>query len=601
MKMIAVLFGVMLAAVPANAQTTTPLERGIAAESASRWDEALAVYRESLRQDPKQARLWVRVSQIEARLGRREAGIAALEAAAAAAPEDADIHRQLSAAQAEAGRPEAALEAIEQALRLEPDSEESLRAHSRIATWVGKYDRAQGSYRRLLRIAPADADLTLDLARVSAWAGSTDEAVRAYRRYLRAAPGAADIWLELATTESWRGNSAGALDALRQYRQRFGESPAHDQALAAVLARGNRPRQAAKLLDELLSRDPGNYQLNLSRTLASAAQQKRHDALSSFEAARQLRPDDPETRGVRGFLRSALASTAEPRGSYYGDSDGLRVQRFAPRVSLAFLDGTRIDGGYDRADLRARGGSGLEQVDGALQARHEFAWVGMTQRLGLLTVRAAAGPSWVGSRDRIAYTVGAQINAIDTLRASLTRESGFMFVSPRTLSLGLTRVAHRAQIDWALTHNSQFMVEALREDLSDGNVRWDVLIAPRRSFARTQRLNLDLGFQARQLTASMQLDNGYYDPSRYENYSVTAFPYWKISENVGLAGAFAFGAQRDDSARPFKPGGNAAVEATFGIYQSWMLKVNASGTFNDRLESGAFRGYGGGASLVKRF
>ncbi|HUF82712.1 MAG TPA: tetratricopeptide repeat protein, partial [Burkholderiales bacterium] len=335
MRILAVLFGVALVAVQADAQMMSALERGIAAESASQWSEALAVYRESLRQDPKQAHLWIRVSQIEARLGRREAGIAALEAAAAAAPEDADIHRQLSAARAEAGRPEAALVAIEQALRLEPDSAESLRAHARIATWVGKYDRARDSYRRLIRIAPSDENLALDLARVSAWAGSTDEAVHAYRRYLRAMPGAADVWLELATTESWRGNNAGALEALKQYRLRFGESPAHDQALAAVLARSNRPRQANRLLDELLSRDPGNYQLHLSRTVAFAAEQKRRDAFASFESARQLRPDDPETRGVRGLLRSALASTADPRGSYYGDSDGLRLRRLAPRLSLA--------------------------------------------------------------------------------------------------------------------------------------------------------------------------------------------------------------------------------------------------------------------------
>jgi Tfp pilus assembly protein PilF len=601
MKTLAVLLLLIVGSAGTGEAQTSLLERGVAAESASRWEEALALYDDSLRQEPGQAHLWVRVANIQARLGRRDACIAALEAAAAAAPADAGIHRQLSAAQAEAGKPEAALQAIEAALRLEPDSEESLRAHARIATWVGAYGRAQDSYRRLLRAAPADAEVALDFARVSAWAGSTDDAVRAYRRYLRARPDAADAWLELATTESWRGNSAGALDALGQYRQRFGESPAHDHALAAVLARANRPRQAARLLDALLSRDPANYQLTLSRTVAFTAQQKRRDALASLESARQLRPDDPETRGVRGLLRSALASTAEPRGSYYGDSDGLRVQRLAPRVSLSLLNGTRIDGGYERADLRAREGSGLEQVDGALQARHEFAWVGITQQLGFLTVRAAGGPSWVGSGDEIGYTVGAQITPIDTLRASVSRESGFLVVSPRTLSLGLTRVAHRAQIDWILTHSSQLTVEALREDFSDGNRRWDVLVAPRRSFARTQRLNLDLGLQARYLSAAEQLDHGYYDPRRYESYSLTAFPYWKIGENAGLAAALAFGAQRDDSAGPFKPGGNAAVEATFGIYQSWMLKLNASGTFNERLESGAFRGYSGGAALVRRF
>jgi hypothetical protein len=119
--------------------------------------------------------------------------------------------------------------------------------------------------------------------------------------------------------------------------------------------------------------------------------------------------------------------------------------------------------------------------------------------------------------------------------------------------------------------------------------------------ARTQRLNLDLGVQLRQFGATRNLDHGYYDPSRYENYSVTVFPYWKVSENIGVAGAFALGLQRDDSLRTFGLGGNAAVEATFGIFHDWMLKANGSLTLNDGLQSGAFRGYGGQVVLVRRF
>ena len=42
-------------------------------------------------------------------------------------------------------------------------------------------------------------------------------------------------------------------------------------------------------------------------------------------------------------------------------------------------------------------------------------------------------------------------------------------------------------------------------------------------------------------------------------------------------------------------------EATFGIYHPWALKVTGGGTFNQRLGSGAFRGYGAGVSLIRRF
>jgi hypothetical protein len=61
------------------------------------------------------------------------------------------------------------------------------------------------------------------------------------------------------------------------------------------------------------------------------------------------------------------------------------------------------------------------------------------------------------------------------------------------------------------------------------------------------------------------------------------------------------GVQRDDFSPSFRPGGQATGEATFGIYNAWVLKVTGGGLFNQRLGSGAFRGYGAGASLVRRF
>jgi hypothetical protein len=114
-------------------------------------------------------------------------------------------------------------------------------------------------------------------------------------------------------------------------------------------------------------------------------------------------------------------------------------------------------------------------------------------------------------------------------------------------------------------------------------------------------MNLDLGFSVYQLGTSLDLDNGYYDPGRYENYSLTALPYLKLSENVGIGVVLAGGVQRDDRSPSFRFGANAAAEATFGIYEPWVLKISGSITTNQRLDSGAFKGYGGGVSLARRF
>jgi tetratricopeptide (TPR) repeat protein len=597
----AVLVLALLMPVAAGAQTQASVQqRGLAAEMAWRWHDALLIYLEALQQDPQQSSLWVRVADIQARLGHLDECIRALTHAASAAPRDASIHARLSEAYSEAQNAEAALAAIERAVALAPGSPDYLRRRAVLATWTGRHAIAQDSYERLLGLGVVDAEATLGLARVSAWAGNTDRAVEMYRRYLRDHDRKRSVWIELARAEAWRGNFAGSLDVLEQYRERFGASTEYEHERAAALARGGRPREASRLIDRLLTQAPDDYDLNVSKTVALAAQQRRRDALSSFEAVERLRPGQPETRDAGSLVRVSVASTGEPQASFYGDSDGLRIQRFEPRVNLALSSATRVDAGYDRAELRARSGSGLEQRDGGLDAHHHAFWAGVSQQAGPVTVRGRGGYASLEGVDRFIYGVDARF-ASDAVRLSLGRESGYLVVSPRTLDLGLTRLAHRAQLDWMPALRYHVVIDATYETLSDGNDRWDVLFGPRRSVTRTQWLNLDLGVQLRAFGASRDLDNGYYDPSRYESYLFAAYPYWKVSENTGLAAVLMGGAQRDSRFPSFRFGGNAALEATVGIYRDWMLRINGAYTKNDRLDSGAFNGYSAGAMLVRRF
>jgi hypothetical protein len=406
--------------------------------------------------------------------------------------------------------------------------------------------------------------------------------------------------MELARAESWRGDFAAALDVLNSYRSTFGESSESLRERIAVLARGGRPREATRLMTPLLAATPDDAALNLSRAMALAAQLRRSDALAALDSVTKVAPDDNETRGARGVLRTLLASTGTPAGSFYSDSDGLQTWRFDPRVSVAVGDHLRLDGGYERLELQAASGSGLEGPSGGLRAHHEISWAGVAVRTGQVVVRGQAGHARSDDRDRLAYQASAQFTS-DHLLLTASRETGFFVVSPRTIELGLTRTSHRLGFAWSPSLRYHVSVDASQDELSDGNRRWDVLVTPRRVVARTQSLNLDLGLQARYLSTRLDLNNGYYDPSRYESYSVVAFPYWKVSENIGIGGLVAVGVQRDSGVSKYALTENAAAEATFGIYRDWMVKLNGSVTFNDRLASGAFRGYGGQIVLVRRF
>jgi tetratricopeptide (TPR) repeat protein len=574
-------------------------ERGLAAEAEGRWSDALETYHAELGRNPGDVHLWLRVADIEARLGRTEQSITALERASEIQPAAGTLER-LSQAYAAAGHATAAARAIEAALAHQPENEQYLRAHAQLATWAGDYAAAQRSYRRLRQRTPGDAELTLALARVSVWGGSTDAAVAGYREYLAQPQPAPGVWLELARAESWRGNFAEALTTLQRYRQLAGETGDYTKELAATLARGGRPGEALEYIEALLPASPGDYELNLSRTIALARLRRQRDAYESLTAVDALKPDRAETRAAAGVVRSLLASNAGLPTTYYSDSDGLRTLRTTPKIDLGFRTDTRVHGGYELVELRARAGTGLEQISGLTSASVEHVWAGVSQRLGPVTIGGTVGRADAESRRETTYSALVGFES-DTLAASAERSSGFFAISPRTVGLGLTRVGHRARFEWNPALRYHLAIEGSHEDLSDGNVRWEIFVAPRVEVARRQRFNLDLGFLVHQFGARSDFDHGYYDPERYEYYSLVVSPYWKASERVGVAISAGVGVQRDDVGREFRPGSNASVEATFGIYDRWVLKLHGSVTDNRRLESGAFRGYSTGAVLVRRF
>ena len=80
-----------------------------------------------------------------------------------------------------------------------------------------------------------------------------------------------------------------------------------------------------------------------------------------------------------------------------------------------------------------------------------------------------------------------------------------------------------------------------------------------------------------------------------------ASPYVKVSGNTGLGLTAAVGVQRDDRSPTFGFGGTVGAEATVGINAPWALKASTSTTLNQRLQSGAFQGFGASVALIRRF
>jgi tetratricopeptide (TPR) repeat protein len=574
---------------------------GLVAEGEGRWSDALTVYYQQAGRETDSANLWLRIAEIEATLTRPDRAIFALQRAAAARPGDPHIPARLSQAYAAAGHAVPALHAIAAALALRPEEDEYLRAAAALATWAGEYRTAADAYGKLRQKHPQEHALVLAFARVKSWSGQSDAAATAYREYLQVEATAAEAWLELARVESWRGNTGAALAALGEYQLRFRRDHAYARERALLLARSGRHREALRELAPLLASTPADPELNVARAIALVGDRQHGAAVSTLNNLRTQGGKPGDIHAVGSIVRTMLGTSIGPTATVYDDSDGLRIVRVAPKADIGLHTDTRIYAGYERTELSARVGSGLETVARTSSTSVDEVWSGFSQRLGPLTLGGSLGQSRTTDDQLTSYAATVQFAATDALRVAVERRLGYAAFSPRTVSLGLTRLAHRAEIAWTPAARFHLAVAGSYDQLSDANTRWELSVSPRAALARTQRLNLDVGAQFYQFRVAKDLEHGYYDPARYEFYSAVLAPYWKLSENLGVSFAAGIGPQRDSSSSSYTLGMNTSAEATFGIYREWVLKVQGGATNNRRVDSGAFRGTSGGVVLLRRF
>lgn len=177
---------------------------------------------------------------------------------------------------------------------------------------------------------------------------------------------------------------------------------------------------------------------------------------------------------------------------------------------------------------------------------------------------------------RFIYEAGADVEPVDELKMRVSRRRDLHFVSPRAASLGIERRANALDVTWTPDLRHALVGRLAYDSFSDGNDRREAILAPRRAVLRTPSFNLDLGVSGRWFGFDRDPGNGYYAPSHYARYALTAFGYWKISDDDGLSVAVSAGPYKDDTTGGFRTGGDLVAEGFFGIYRDWYLNARAA-------------------------
>jgi len=146
-----------------------------------------------------------------------DAGLAALQQAAAEDPQDAAALKALAFAYRHQDRHCEAIPLLTRVIELTPDDEEARLTLAQSLTWTKRYAEAATQYRGLLDRHPGDETLTRSLAQVLVWDKRPGAAAPLWRKLVRRNGPTSPDALELGKALAWAGETEEAIEVLQRY------------------------------------------------------------------------------------------------------------------------------------------------------------------------------------------------------------------------------------------------------------------------------------------------------------------------------------------------------------------------------------------------
>ena len=315
-----------------------------------RWDEAEAVFRETVEKAPKLFAGYVGLSQLLFKRNRPEEAARALSLATGRVDDSAEVRRMLGnselarnhlpeaihqfeaalhfnpndagalfglvVAQRKSGAMDAAEKALDQLEKVDPTFPGLALERGQLFENRGAYDRAIALYRSALEQRPSDTELKLRLGAALVTGGQVDEAEAVLSQVIKERPNSAEA-------EHYLGRVLFARKETAQAAQRFERAVNNDMLKAeyhmylawALLEQGNFGG-ALTSVQKAIERDPN---LGDARWLLGRIQLRTgavRDALVNFQAALRLKPSRVEALANMGDAYDELRDSAQAIKSY---------------------------------------------------------------------------------------------------------------------------------------------------------------------------------------------------------------------------------------------------------------------------------------------
>ena len=290
--------------------TQVALARGDALLSQGQIEEAIAHYREFVRNEPDHAAGHNNLGYALIQAGRPQDALPPLRRALDLQPDHPEAHNHLGAALIQVGRPQDALSPLRRGVELQPDHPE---AHNNLGVALiqtGRSQDAVASLGRALELQPdyPEAHYNLGLALIQT--GRPQDALPPLRRALELQPDYPEAHnsLGLALIQTGRPQ-----DAVASLRRALELQPDHLEAhnyLGLALIETGRPQDAVAPLRRALELQPDHPEAHNNLGVALIQAGRFQDAVASLRRALELQPDYPEAHNHLGV---ALIQVGRPR------------------------------------------------------------------------------------------------------------------------------------------------------------------------------------------------------------------------------------------------------------------------------------------------
>ncbi len=216
-------------------------------------------------------------------------------------PSDSKTRIKLINALLKAGRYEEAYQQLEILRAKEGNTPEIKKLSEEVGSARENYYKQQiAEYEKLLKSEPGSRDILLKLASFYSSSGNFSKAVRLYGEYLAFYPDDAQVRFLYVQNAAWDRQYQLAGNELDVMIVQYPDSIKYKLLRAQIYVWQNKDlSDAEKLLKDVLSKEPGNFEALLTMAMLKSQQSKSEDAEYYASLASKIKPSDEEIARLR--------------------------------------------------------------------------------------------------------------------------------------------------------------------------------------------------------------------------------------------------------------------------------------------------------------